>query len=158
MHQNSESKFLLASISPYFLTLFARHFRKAHNLYNLQEKRKIESEPGASPLTPACRARWSWSHPSFRRFCLSTIISLVFPCSSLLRGSCRQSKKSQFTLRRKKSKTELDFEDMLCPIASFWQIYWLQQENSYFSSCCIFCCLTYIAIIYQTEVNLAIVQ
>jgi len=53
----------------------------------IQEKRKIESEPGVSPLTPACRAR--------------------------------QSKKSQFTLRRKKSKTELDFEDMLCPIASF---------------------------------------
>merc|ERR1719209_385589 len=50
----------------------------------IQEKRKIESEPGSSPLTPTCRAR--------------------------------QSKKSQFTLRRKKSKTELDFEDMLCPL------------------------------------------
>ena len=44
---------------------------------------------------------------------------------------CRQSKKSQFTLRRKKSKTELDFEDMLCPLASFWQIYSFWKKTNY---------------------------
>lgn len=53
----------------------------------VQEKRRVEAEPGSAPLTPTCRAN--------------------------------HSKKAQFTLRRKKSKTELDFEDMLCPLASF---------------------------------------
>ena len=28
----------------------------------------------------------------------------------------KHSKKGQFTLKRKKSKAEFDFEDMLCPI------------------------------------------
>ena len=53
----------------------------------MSEKRRVEAEHEAVPLTPTTRAR--------------------------------QPKKGQFTLRRKKSKTELDFEDMLCPLTSF---------------------------------------
>ena len=33
-------------------------------------------------------------------------------------SKAKQPKKGQFTLKRKKSKTELDFEDMICPLGS----------------------------------------
>ena len=33
-------------------------------------------------------------------------------------SKAKQPKRGQFTLKRKKSKAELDFEDMVCPLAS----------------------------------------
>jgi len=33
-------------------------------------------------------------------------------------SKAKQPKKSQFTLKRKKSKSEMDFEDMVCPLSS----------------------------------------
>ena len=54
----------------------------------IQEKREAEAEPNFQPLSPTAKAK----HP----------------------------KKShhQFTLKRKKSKSEMDFEDMVCPFNS----------------------------------------
>ena len=33
-------------------------------------------------------------------------------------SKAKQPKRGQFTLKRKKSKSELDFEDMVCPLSS----------------------------------------
>ena len=54
----------------------------------IQAKREAEGEPNFQPLSPTAKAK----HP--------------------------KKAHHQFTLKRKKSKSEMDFEDMVCPFNS----------------------------------------
>lgn len=106
-----ETKFtaeLLASLLsiPPGKTLLRRHLKTHFNELLgkdvIQEKREAESIMGYIPLTPSSKLKvMCW--------CACVFFLLIFVVIKV-------AKKSQFSLKRKKSKGEADYGDLVCPL------------------------------------------
>ena len=78
------------------------------------EKRRQESDPGQTPLTPTGRL----AVPRLFSTTFPAPPSLSSPLLIPLPPAKHKSRMGQFTLKRKKSKSELEAEDCLvCPLS-----------------------------------------
>lgn len=85
------------------------HFKELLGREIIQAKREAESTLGYIPLTPSAKVKVCFSSDFylFHFFC-HAIQFFIFYFQTI--------KKPQFTLKRKKSKNEFDYGDLVCPL------------------------------------------
>lgn len=124
---------LLASLLsiPSGKTLLRRHlnthFKELVGASIVQEKRELEASSGYTPLTTSAKVKvvlnlyWKPIGSMLYLYLHIQMIACLFYFLgrnkyNFMLNVFQMPKKSQFSLKRKKSKSELEFDDLLCPL------------------------------------------